>query len=101
MSEVDVPSHAPTDFGRAFAIGIGLNVSIVLVEALFGWRAGSLALLAEAGQNPAMHCSLSISQYNSTPMPSQSRAPRERGPPRLRLRGNPTRLCRVPGRSLP
>jgi cobalt-zinc-cadmium efflux system protein len=43
--------HAPANFGRAFAIGITLNIGIVLVEAIYGWRAGSLALLAEAGHN--------------------------------------------------
>lgn len=44
-------SHAPASFGRAFAIGIALNLGFVLVEAFFGWRAGSLALLADAGHN--------------------------------------------------
>lgn len=38
-------------FGRAFAVGIALNMSFVAAEALFGWRAGSLALLADAGHN--------------------------------------------------
>jgi cobalt-zinc-cadmium efflux system protein len=44
-------THAPANFDRAFAIGIGLNVGFVLIEALFGWKAGSLALLADAGHN--------------------------------------------------
>lgn len=44
-------SHAPANFGRAFAIGISLNLGFVLIEAYFGWRAGSLALLADAGHN--------------------------------------------------
>ncbi|HYW51431.1 MAG TPA: cation diffusion facilitator family transporter, partial [Gemmatimonadaceae bacterium] len=44
-------SHAPASFGRAFAIGIGLNVTFVLVEAFFGFRANSVALLADAGHN--------------------------------------------------
>ncbi len=43
--------HAPASFGRALAIGISLNLAFVLVEAFFGWRAGSLALLADAGHN--------------------------------------------------
>lgn len=43
--------HAPADFGRAFAIGIALNVGFVVIEAWYGWRAGSLALLADAGHN--------------------------------------------------
>ena len=42
--------HAP-DFGRAFAIGIGLNLLFVAVEAGAGIAAGSMALLADAGHN--------------------------------------------------
>jgi cobalt-zinc-cadmium efflux system protein len=44
-------AHVPRDPGRAFAIGIVLNLLFVLVEAAFGWRSGSLALLADAGHN--------------------------------------------------
>ena len=29
-------SHAPKDFGRAFAIGVALNLGFVAVEAAFG-----------------------------------------------------------------
>ena len=36
---------------RAFAVGIALNVLFVLVEAYYGWLAGSLALLSDAGHN--------------------------------------------------
>lgn len=45
--------HAPTlpATGRAFAIGIGLNLGFVAIEAWYGWRAGSLALLADAAHN--------------------------------------------------
>ena len=43
--------HAPADFGRAFAIGIALNIGFVLVEAAFGFLANSVALLADAGHN--------------------------------------------------
>jgi len=43
--------HAPASYGRAFAIGIALNLAFVLIEAIYGWRAGSLALLADAGHN--------------------------------------------------
>jgi cobalt-zinc-cadmium efflux system protein len=39
------------DYGRAFAIGIGLNLAYVVAEAVFGVVAGSLALLADAGHN--------------------------------------------------
>ena len=42
---------APADFGRAFAIGIALNLAYVAVEAGYGLAAGSLALLADAGHN--------------------------------------------------
>ncbi|RJF88286.1 cation transporter [Oleomonas cavernae] len=44
-------SHAPADFGRAFAIGISLNLGFVIVEAAYGLIAGSLALVADAGHN--------------------------------------------------
>jgi cobalt-zinc-cadmium efflux system protein len=43
--------HSVDDYGRAFAVGIGLNIAFVVVEAGFGWWAGSLALLADAGHN--------------------------------------------------
>jgi cobalt-zinc-cadmium efflux system protein len=43
--------HAPADFGRAFAIGIALNVAYVAAEAFYGVAAHSLALLADAGHN--------------------------------------------------
>jgi len=44
-------SHAPTSYSRAFAIGIALNLAFVVAEALYGLRANSLALLADAGHN--------------------------------------------------
>ncbi len=44
-------SHAPKDFNRAFAIGVGLNVTFVVVETVFGLLSNSLALLADAGHN--------------------------------------------------
>jgi cobalt-zinc-cadmium efflux system protein len=46
-------SHHPADFGRAFAIGIALNLGFVVVEAIYGWQANSMALLADAGHNLA------------------------------------------------
>lgn len=51
MNNSATHDHAVTHFGRAFAIGITLNVSFVLVETFYGWRVGSLALLADAGHN--------------------------------------------------
>ena len=43
--------HAPANFDRAFAIGIALNIGFVAIEAFFGWKVNSLALLADAGHN--------------------------------------------------
>ncbi len=43
--------HGPATFDRAFAIGIGLNIGFVAIEAFYGWQVGSLALLADAGHN--------------------------------------------------
>lgn len=44
--------HAPpTDFGRAFVIGIVLNLGFVIVEGIYGVIANSVALLADAGHN--------------------------------------------------
>ncbi len=44
-------SHAPSDFGRAFFIGILLNTIFIIAEIIYGIYANSLALLAEAGHN--------------------------------------------------
>ena len=43
--------HAPASFGRAFAIGIGLNAAFVILEAAAGFWGHSVALLADAGHN--------------------------------------------------
>lgn len=43
-------SHSAS-FGRAFAIGIALNLGFVVVEAVFGFAANSMSLLADAGHN--------------------------------------------------
>ncbi len=42
---------APASFDRAFAIGIALNLGFVGVEAYYGWKIDSLALLADAAHN--------------------------------------------------
>lgn len=47
----DQHDHAPANFNRAFAIGIVLNLAFVGIEAFYGWRVNSLALLADAGHN--------------------------------------------------
>src|ERR1700724_2910894 len=46
-------THAGLDYGRAFAIGIALNLVYVVGEAVAGIFSGSLALLADAGHNLA------------------------------------------------
>jgi cobalt-zinc-cadmium efflux system protein len=43
--------HMPASFGKAFAVGIGLNLGFVVVEAIFGFAANSMALLSDAGHN--------------------------------------------------
>ena len=43
--------HGPASFGRAFAIGVALNIGFVGVEAAYGLMANSMALIADAGHN--------------------------------------------------
>ena len=43
--------HGATTFGRAFAIGVALNLAYVVAEAFWGVSAHSVALLADAGHN--------------------------------------------------
>ena len=45
--------HDAASFGRAFAAGIALNLGFVAVETVYGFRANSMALLADAGHNLA------------------------------------------------
>jgi len=44
-------THGPASFDRAFAIGTALNLGFVIVEAIYGYLAHSLALFADAGHN--------------------------------------------------
>lgn len=44
-------ASAPATLERAFLIGIALNLGFVIVEAIFGLRSHSMALLADAGHN--------------------------------------------------
>jgi len=44
-------AHAPASFDRAFAIGVTLNILIVMVELVFGYLANSLALVADSAHN--------------------------------------------------
>jgi cobalt-zinc-cadmium efflux system protein len=43
--------HAPASFGRAFAIGVILNLAFVIGEVVFGLSSHSLALVSDAGHN--------------------------------------------------
>lgn len=43
--------HGAPDFGRAFAVGVVLNLAFVVCEVAFGLWSNSLALLADAGHN--------------------------------------------------
>jgi cobalt-zinc-cadmium efflux system protein len=43
--------HKPASFNLAFGVGIVLNLAFVGIEAFYGWRVNSLALLADAGHN--------------------------------------------------
>ncbi len=44
-------NHQISNYNRAFAIGVMLNVIFVAIEAGYGVMAGSLALIADAGHN--------------------------------------------------
>jgi cobalt-zinc-cadmium efflux system protein len=44
-------AHAPASFGKAFAIGIALNIAFVAIEVTYGFIANSMALLSDAGHN--------------------------------------------------
>lgn len=52
--------HAPASFGRAFAIGVVLNLAFVIVEASYGIASNSMALLADAGHNLSDVLSLAV-----------------------------------------
>lgn len=43
--------HHHDDFTRAFALGIALNVAIVLIELTYGFLANSMSLVADGGHN--------------------------------------------------
>lgn len=51
MTDAHSHHHPVANHGRAFAIGVVLNIGFVVVEAFYGWKTGSLALLADAGHN--------------------------------------------------
>ena len=43
--------HGPLNYGRAFALGIALNLGFVGLEVAYGLMANSMALVADAGHN--------------------------------------------------
>lgn len=43
--------HRPASYGRAFAIGVGLNIAYVVAEVIYGLASHSLSLVADAGHN--------------------------------------------------
>lgn len=43
--------HAPTSFGTRFLIAAAANAAFIIAEVIYGFRANSLALLADAGHN--------------------------------------------------
>ena len=43
--------HHSSSFSRAFLAGVVLNMAFVVIEALYGFLADSLALIADAGHN--------------------------------------------------
>jgi cobalt-zinc-cadmium efflux system protein len=67
--------HQHDDYGRAFAIGIALNAAFVAVEAVFGFLANSMALLADAGHNLSDVLGLVIA-WGGAVMAKRSASPR-------------------------
>ncbi|TGE19650.1 cation diffusion facilitator family transporter [Hymenobacter elongatus] len=53
-------THAPAEFGRAFAVGIVLNIAFVIAEVIGGLWANSSALLSDAGHNLSDVLSLAL-----------------------------------------
>jgi cobalt-zinc-cadmium efflux system protein len=52
--------HAPPSFGRAFAVGVALNLGFVVVEAVYGISSHSVALLSDAGHNASDVLALAV-----------------------------------------
>jgi len=62
----DCHHHHATDFGRAFLIGIMLNTGFITIEIIWGLKANSLALLADAGHNAGDVLALAMAWMAST-----------------------------------
>lgn len=68
--------HVQNSYGRAFAIGIALNLGFVIVEFWYGQIAHSLALIADAGHNLSDVLSLLLAwgaAFLSRTAPTQTR----------------------------
>lgn len=76
MAHEHTHSHAPADYGRAFAIGVTLNLGFVIAEFFYGQASHSLALVADAGHNLSDVLSLLLAwgaMLLSQRLPSQRR----------------------------
>ena len=57
-------SHAPPDVsGRVMGVAVALTLAFVVIEAVAGWIAHSLALISDAGHNLADAAALGLSWY--------------------------------------
>jgi cobalt-zinc-cadmium efflux system protein len=65
----------PGGYGRRFAAGIALNLGFVIVEAAYGYIAGSLALIADAGHNFSDVLSLALA-WGAATLASSKPSPR-------------------------
>src|SRR5215207_5366556 len=74
-ADAHVHTRAPTDFGRAFAIGIALNLAFVVAETVFGFLANSMSLLADAGHNLSNVLGLVVAWAGAT-MAKRAASPR-------------------------
>src|SRR5258708_36493346 len=63
------------DFASAFALGIALNVAIVLVELTYGFLANSMSLVADGGHNLSDVLGLVVG-WAGTVMAKRSPSPR-------------------------
>ena len=85
--------HAhPSDFGRAFAAGIALNLAFVGVEAAYGFWANSMALLADAGHNLSDVLGLAVAWVGAVLLEAAALAPVQLRPAR-RLDPRRARQC--------
>ncbi|MDQ6769030.1 MAG: cation diffusion facilitator family transporter [Gemmatimonadota bacterium] len=50
-SHLHSQGRAPSDYRRAFMIGVALNTAFVITEVVYGLSANSLALISDAGHN--------------------------------------------------